>query len=136
MLPPDRNGFPQFPPGKSGSATRVVNGLSHMTTRGMPLSTLISQLGSQLGTNTGPITFAFGRIVDKTKRCLTGNYDFPHWNTQVVVGLAIGGAIPTHLTRCLRTERRSYDYRRDRQKTARVEWGIDERHGPVRRPGH
>jgi uncharacterized protein (TIGR03435 family) len=74
MMPLDRDGFPQLPPGKSGSTTRLVNGLNHMTTRGMPLSTLLFQLGTQLGTITGPNTYAPGRIVDKTG--LAGKYDF------------------------------------------------------------
>jgi uncharacterized protein (TIGR03435 family) len=73
-LPPDRDGFPQFPPGKSGMASAPVNGLSRMTARGMPLSSLLFQVGAQLGTITGQNTYAPGRIVDKTG--LTGNYDF------------------------------------------------------------
>ena len=74
MMPLDRDGFPLPPPGKSASAGRMVNGVNHTTTRGMPLSVLISQLGTQLGTITGPNTYAPGRIVDKTG--LTGKYDF------------------------------------------------------------
>ena len=73
-MPPDRNGFPQLPPGKSGMVGAPVNGLTHTTARGMPLSSLLFQLGAQLGTFTGPNTYAPGRIVDKTG--LTGKYDF------------------------------------------------------------
>ncbi len=73
-LPADRDGFPQFPPGKSGMAGAPVNGLTHMTARGMPLSGLLFQVGAQLGTITGQNTYAPGRIVDKTG--LTGKYDF------------------------------------------------------------
>jgi uncharacterized protein (TIGR03435 family) len=80
-LPPDRDGFPQFPPGKSGMAGAPVNGLNHMTARGVPLTGLLFQVGAQLGTITGQNTYAPGRIVDKTG--LTGKYDFT-WNTQAV----------------------------------------------------
>jgi hypothetical protein len=41
-----------------------VNGVNHMTSRGTPLSTLIFQLGTQLGTITGANTYAPGRMVD------------------------------------------------------------------------
>ena len=87
-LPPDRDGFPQFPPGKSGMASAPVNGLNHMTARGMPLSMLLFQVGAQLGTITGQNTFAPGRIVDKTG--LTGNYDF---NLEFAGGFGIGTAL-------------------------------------------
>lgn len=87
-LPPDRNGFPQIPPGKSGMASAPVNGLNHLTARGMPLSSLLFQLGAQLGTITGPNTFAPGRVVDKTG--LTGKYDF---NLEYAGGGGIGGAL-------------------------------------------
>ena len=73
-LAPDQDGFPQFPPGKSGMAGAPVNGLLHTTARGMPLSALLFQVGAQLGTITGQNTYAPGRIVDKTG--LTGKYDF------------------------------------------------------------
>ncbi len=33
MLPTDRNGFPQIPPGKSGMRSTYGNGLNHMTAR-------------------------------------------------------------------------------------------------------
>ena len=86
-LPPDRDGFPQFPPGKSGMASAPVNGLTHMTARGMPLSGLLFQVGAQLGTITGQNTYAPGRIVDKTG--LTGKYDF---NLEFAGGFGIGTA--------------------------------------------
>ena len=87
-MPPDRDGFPQIPPGKSGMATDPVNGLNHMTVRGMPLSMLLFQVGAQLGTITGPNTFAPGRIVDKTG--LTGKYDF---DLEYAGGPGIGAAL-------------------------------------------
>jgi uncharacterized protein (TIGR03435 family) len=87
-LASDRDGFPQLPPGKSGSATDVVNGINRMTTRGMPISFLIFSLGSQLGAITGPNTFASGRIVDKTG--LTGKYDF---RLEYAGSNGIGGAL-------------------------------------------
>ena len=87
-LPPDRNGFPQIPPGKSGMASAPVNGLNHMTARGMPLSMLLFQVGAQLGTITGQNTYAPGRIVDKTG--LTGKYDF---NLEYAGGSGIGTAL-------------------------------------------
>jgi len=74
MMPLDRDGFPLVPPGKSASTARLVNGVNHMTSQGTPLSILIFQLGTQLGTITGANTYAPGRIVDKTGR--TGKYDF------------------------------------------------------------
>jgi uncharacterized protein (TIGR03435 family) len=86
--PRDRDGFPLLPPGKSGSASVVVNGLNRMTTRGLPLSMLMSQLGTQLGTSTGPNTYAPGRIVDKTG--LTGKYDF---KLEYAGGYGIGAAL-------------------------------------------
>lgn len=73
-LPADSHGFPQFAPGKSGFAVSFVNGLSRMAARGMPLSALTRELGAQLGTITGPNSFAMGRIVDKVG--LNGKYDF------------------------------------------------------------
>ena len=84
---PDRNGFPQIPAGKSGMASLPVNGLSHLTAKGVPLSSLLFQLGAQLGTMTGPNTYAPGRIVDKTG--LTGKYDF---NLEFAGGPGIGTA--------------------------------------------
>ena len=84
-LPPDRDGFPQFPP---GMASAPVNGLPHMTARGMPLSGLLFQVGAQLGTITGQNTVAPGRIVDKTG--LTGKYDF---NLEFAGGFGIGTAL-------------------------------------------
>jgi uncharacterized protein (TIGR03435 family) len=72
-MPPDRNGFPQLPAAMSGMMVATSYGLNQMTARGMPLSALTNQLGAQLGTITGPNTFAMGRIVDKTG--LTGKYD-------------------------------------------------------------
>jgi uncharacterized protein (TIGR03435 family) len=87
-LPPDRDGFPQFPPGKSGMASAPVNGLNHMTARGVPLSGLLFQVGATLGTFTGQNTYAPGRIVDKTG--LTGNYDF---NLEFAGGVGIGTAL-------------------------------------------
>jgi uncharacterized protein (TIGR03435 family) len=73
-MPPDRNGFPQIPPGKSGSVGVPVNGLTRMTSQGMPLSVLVFMAGSHLGTITGPNSYTPGRIVDKTG--LKGKYDF------------------------------------------------------------
>ena len=87
-MPLDRNGFPQLPPGKSGSLGATANGLTRTTSRGLPLSMLIFQLGPQLGTITGPNTYAPGRIVDKTG--LTGKYDF---NLEYVGGGGIGAAL-------------------------------------------
>ena len=115
MLPLDRDGFPQLPAGKAGAATTLVNGLNHMTTRGMPLSMLFFQLGIQLGSMTGPNSSAQGRIVDKTG--LTGKYDFH-------LVFASGRSWR------YRSKRRAR-YRRGDGKTTWVE--TDERHSPVRR---
>jgi uncharacterized protein (TIGR03435 family) len=60
----------------------------HMTAQGMPLSLLLFQVGTQLGTITGPNTFAQGRIIDKTG--LTGKYDF---KLEYAGGGGIGGAL-------------------------------------------
>jgi uncharacterized protein (TIGR03435 family) len=88
-MPVDGNGFPQLPPGRSGMASASANGLNHMTVRGMPLSMLTSSvLGPQLGSITGPNTYAMGRIVDKTG--LTGKYDF---NLEYAGGFGPGGAL-------------------------------------------
>ena len=88
-LPPDRDGFPQLPPGRSGSlAVAAPNGLTRSTSRGMPLSMLIFELGARLGTMTGPNTYAPGRIVDKTG--LTGKYDF---HLEYAGGPGIGSAL-------------------------------------------
>jgi uncharacterized protein (TIGR03435 family) len=73
-VPLDKNGFPQLPPGKSGSIGKATNGIVRMTVRGLPLSSLLFRVRTQLGTITGPNSFAPGRIVDKTG--LTGKYDF------------------------------------------------------------
>ncbi len=73
-MPLDKNGFPQFPPGKSGSAGQVAEGIMHSAYRGVPLSSLIFNLGLQFGEITGSNTYVPGRIVDKTG--LTGKYDF------------------------------------------------------------
>jgi len=87
-LPPDRDGFPQFPPGKAGMASELVNGLNRTSARGMALSSLLFQVGAQLGTVTGQNTFAPGRIVDKTG--LSGKYDF---HLEFAGGFGIGTAL-------------------------------------------
>jgi uncharacterized protein (TIGR03435 family) len=87
-LPPDQDGYPRFPPGKSGMASSVVNGLTHTAAQGEPLSALLFQLQAQLGTMTGPNTYAMGRVVDKTG--LTGKYDF---RFAYASGSPIGGAL-------------------------------------------
>jgi uncharacterized protein (TIGR03435 family) len=87
-LPLDKNGFPQLPPGKSGSIAKAVNGVVRMTVRGLPLSSLLFQVGTQLGTITGPNSFAPGRIVDRTG--LTGKYDF---NLEYAGAGGIGAAL-------------------------------------------
>jgi uncharacterized protein (TIGR03435 family) len=87
-MPVDRNGFPQLPPGKSGAVGAMANGLNHTTSRAMPVSSLIFMMGTQLGTMTGPNTFAPGRIVDKTG--LSGKYDF---NLEYAGGGGIGAAL-------------------------------------------
>ena len=87
-LPPDRDGFPQFPPGKAGMASELVNGLNRTSARGMALSSLLFQVGAQLGTITGQNTYAPGRIVDNTG--LTGKYDF---KLEFAGGIGIGMAL-------------------------------------------
>jgi uncharacterized protein (TIGR03435 family) len=89
-MPSDRNGFPQLPAGRSGTSGRVVNGVVRQTFRGVPLSTLISLLGVQLGTETGGNSYAPGRIIDKTG--LTGKFDFT-LETSAVGGGRVGGAL-------------------------------------------
>jgi len=87
-MPLDRNGFPQLPPGTAGMVSAPVNGLTHMTARGMPVSIVVGRLGAQLGAVTGPNTYAPGRILDKTG--LTGKYDF---NLEYAGGSRIGAAL-------------------------------------------
>jgi uncharacterized protein (TIGR03435 family) len=70
----DRDGFPEIPPGKSGATGTMVNGLQRLNARGLPLSSLLSNVGAQLGTMTGTNTYSPGRMIDKTG--LTGKYDF------------------------------------------------------------
>jgi uncharacterized protein (TIGR03435 family) len=86
-MPLDQDGFPQLPPGVYGSANTVVNGITRMTVRGMPVSFLASQLAVQFGTG-GSNTFAMGHIVDKTG--LTGKYDF---NLEYAGAFGPGGAL-------------------------------------------
>lgn len=87
QMPLSRDGFPQFPPGKSGYRTVAVDGLRHLTARGQSLSSLIFQLGLQLGSSVASSQMP-ARIVDKTG--LTGNYDY---NLEYVGGAGMGALI-------------------------------------------
>ena len=87
-VPADRDGFPQFAPGRSGSAAYNVNGLMRMAAQGVSLSMLTFQMAAQLGTMTGANTYTPGRIVDKTG--LNGKYDF---HLEFAPGSGIGSAL-------------------------------------------
>ena len=87
-LPADRDGFPQIPAGRSGSAGNNVNGVTRRSVQGVPLSDLLFQLRAQLGTTTGANTYAIARVIDKTG--LTGNYDY---KLEFASTPGIGGAL-------------------------------------------
>jgi len=86
----DRDGYPILPEGVSGSAGRPVNGVIRSTYRGMPISSLISTFGMELGTEIPGSMWAPARIIDKTG--LTGKYDF-HLETTLTGAGKIGGAL-------------------------------------------
>jgi hypothetical protein len=67
-MPPDldRDGFPILPPGKSGATASAAHGLMYWTFQSMPVSTLIANIQSGLGRETGLNTWAPGRVVDQT----------------------------------------------------------------------
>lgn len=75
-MPPDLDpdGFPILPAGKSGATASTAHGLMYWTFQSMPVSALIANIQSGLGSETGLNTWAPGRVVDQTG--LPAKYDF------------------------------------------------------------
>jgi uncharacterized protein (TIGR03435 family) len=70
----DAGGYPKIPAGRSGAMSITVSGVMRWSFQAFPISDLIKNIDSQLGSRIGFNTWAPGRVMDKTE--LTGKYDF------------------------------------------------------------